>query len=42
MDELKLPEYEAPQVVTYTDEDILEQLGTAQAFNGYLGGLLPG
>lgn len=27
----KLPEYEAPQVTTYTDEEILEELGPAQA-----------
>ena len=25
------PEYEAPKVVTYTEEEILEELGPAQA-----------
>ena len=33
MDEKKMPEYEIPQVVTYTDEEILEELGPAQASN---------
>ena len=31
MDEKKLPQYEAPRVVTYTEEEILEELGPAQA-----------
>ena len=31
MDTKKMPEYEIPQVVTYTDEEILEELGPAQA-----------
>lgn len=31
MDAKKMPEYEIPQVVTYTDEEILEELGPAQA-----------
>jgi hypothetical protein len=31
MDAKKMPEYEAPQVITYTDEEILEELGPAQA-----------
>jgi hypothetical protein len=30
----KLPEYEAPQVVTYTDDQILEELGPAQTLYG--------
>ena len=30
----KLPEYEVPQVITYTDEEILEELGEAQAVYG--------
>ena len=34
MDDKKMPEYEAPQVVTYTDEEILEELGPAQAVYG--------
>lgn len=37
MDELKLPVYEAPQVVTYTDEEILEELGPAQTLYGKAG-----
>jgi hypothetical protein len=31
MEDKKLPVYEAPEVVTYTDEEILEELGPAQA-----------
>jgi hypothetical protein len=31
MEDKKMPEYEAPEVVTYTDEEILEELGPAQA-----------
>lgn len=27
MEEKKLPEYETPEVTTYTDEEILEMLG---------------
>lgn len=34
MGENKLPEYEAPKVITYIDEDILEELGPAQT--GYV------
>jgi len=34
MEDKKLPEYEAPRVVTYTDEEILEELGPAQT-GGY-------
>lgn len=36
MEEKKLPEYEVPSIVTYTDEEILEVLGPAQT--GYVGG----
>ena len=31
VEEVKLPEYEVPIIVTYTDEDILDELGPAQA-----------
>ena len=34
MEERELPEYEAPRVITYTDEEILEELGPAQT--GYV------
>ena len=34
MEEKRLPAYEAPSVVTYTDAEILEQLGPAQT--GYV------
>lgn len=30
------PEYEAPQVITYSDEEILEEMGPAQAVYGTL------
>ena len=30
----ELPKYEAPEVITYTDEEILEELGPAQAVYG--------
>ncbi|MFN3533622.1 MAG: hypothetical protein ACK41Q_14135 [Candidatus Brocadia sp.] len=30
MENGKLPEYEAPKVVTYIDEELLEELGPAQ------------
>ena len=36
MEEKKLPVYESPKVVTYTDEELLEQLGPAQT--GYVRG----
>jgi len=36
MEEKKLPEYEMPSIVTYTDEEILEALGPAQT--GYVSG----
>ena len=36
MEERKLPAYEAPKVITYTDEEILEELGPAQT--GYVKG----
>jgi hypothetical protein len=32
VEEKKSPEYEAPEVITHTDEEILEELGTAQAY----------
>jgi len=34
MDQQTLPVYEEPQVVTYTDEEILEELGSAQTMYG--------
>ena len=34
MEDKKLPVYEMPKVITYTDEEILEELGTAQAYGG--------
>ena len=34
MGEKKLPEYEIPKVITYTDEEILEVLGPVQT--GYV------
>lgn len=34
MEQKKLPEYEMPEVTTYTDEEILETLGPAQT--GYV------
>ncbi len=37
MESKKLPEYAAPEVITYTDEEILEELGPAQAVYGNLG-----
>jgi hypothetical protein len=30
----ELLKYEVPQVITYTDEEILEELGPAQTFYG--------
>ncbi len=39
--EEKLPEYEAPTVVTYTEDQILEELGPAQTFYGNEGQGLP-
>ena len=36
MEEKKLPVYESPKVVTYTDEELLEELGHAQT--GYVRG----
>ncbi len=32
MQKVELPRYEIPQVSTYTDEEILEELGEAQAY----------
>ncbi len=34
VEEQELPVYEPPQVITYTDEEILEELGPAQAVYG--------
>jgi hypothetical protein len=34
MEEKQLPKYETPKVITYTDEEILEELGPAQAVYG--------
>ena len=34
MEEKKLPEYVVPEVITYTDEEILEELGPAQTNYG--------
>ena len=31
MEVKELPAYEVPEVITYTDEEILEELGSAQA-----------
>jgi len=31
-----LPRYEPPQVVTYTDAEILEEMGPAQAVTGII------
>jgi hypothetical protein len=30
------PEYEAPQVISYSDEEILEEMGPAQAVYGVI------
>ena len=38
MEDKRMPEYEAPQVTTFTDEEILEELGPAQAIYGKLPG----
>ena len=40
MESKKMLEYEAPKVTTYTDAEILEELGPAQAggYNGKIGG----
>jgi hypothetical protein len=32
MEQEKLPVYETPQVTSYTDEEILEELGEAHAY----------
>lgn len=42
MDEIRLPEYEPPEVITYTDEEILEQLGPAQALYGSITNIIIG
>jgi hypothetical protein len=32
MEEKKLPAYEAPKVITYTDEELLEEMGPAHTY----------
>jgi hypothetical protein len=41
MEEKKKPEYQVPEVITYTDEQILEELGPAQALYGDIPGFNP-
>jgi hypothetical protein len=36
MEEQGLPAYEVPDVTTYTDEEILEEMGPAQAVYGII------
>lgn len=38
----ELVQYEIPQVVTYTDEEILEELGPAQTFYNPTGSMPTG
>ena len=38
MEEKKLPAYEAPKVITYTDEELLEELGPAHTHYNCLPG----
>ena len=33
MEDRKLPEYEMPKIITYTDEEMLEELGAAWQSN---------
>ena len=33
-EKIELPVYQAPEVITFTDEEILEELGPAQAVYG--------
>ena len=33
MEEKKLPAYEAPKVITYTDEELLEEMGPAHTYH---------
>ena len=42
MEEKKLPEYQEPETITYTDEEILEELGPAQASYGEIDKVFPG
>ncbi len=42
MGDKRIEEYEAPEVVTYTAEEILEELGPAQAVYGQTPGMNPG
>jgi hypothetical protein len=37
MEERSLPEYEPPVVLTYTDEEILDELGPARTVNSVVG-----
>lgn len=39
MEEKKLPEYEAPKMLTYTDEEVFEMLGPAHTA---ISGAIPG
>ena len=36
MPDRKPPEYEPPEVTTYTDEEILEEMGPVQAVTGII------
>jgi hypothetical protein len=36
MTDKELPEYEPPEVTTYTDEEILEEMGPVQAVTGFI------
>jgi hypothetical protein len=35
MEGTKLPEYETPEVTTYSDQEILEELGQARTQSGF-------
>ncbi len=34
MEEVRLPEYETPEIKTYSDQEILEELGQARTQSG--------
>jgi hypothetical protein len=36
MTDKELPEYEPPEVTTYTDDEILEEMGPVQAVTGII------
>jgi hypothetical protein len=36
MTDTELPEYEPPEVTTYTDDEILEEMGPVQAVTGII------